>query len=252
MGDRVIGPCFYVAGRAKLLVNEMSLGSTRVIHCQALEYIRSFFSSKEIESQIPDVVSVNDTFAGNIVPTLCNIGGSVTEMVPDESGNDTDAVTNAPSPSPQTWWSPISLSTDEASQTSNEVNSTEVGKSGGNITKQSQPDNKPKDTENGSKPGPDANSVVTNQAQATSVPPESSSTGIASIIAACVVAAGIVLLVALILVNRKTGSANLHLFNSNSYSGASELEYRNRNISPRAGEDMSDMNVFSTETIESP
>lgn len=92
------GTCYLVAGRTTFLIGQDATGDTNGIYCNALESIRTYITNQDITIKISDVVAVNSTIVGSLVPTFCsalNIGSpGGTSSVTDGGASSKDAGSN--------------------------------------------------------------------------------------------------------------------------------------------------------------
>ena len=62
-----------IAGRLKLLIGLDSIEDISSVYCEFLEAIRTYISSDDIVSKLEEVVSINSTISGSLVPDFCEI-----------------------------------------------------------------------------------------------------------------------------------------------------------------------------------
>jgi hypothetical protein len=73
-GDQAAGdgPCFFIAGRMRLFIKQENILNSAGVYCMVLEAARNYMATVNATAEFQDVVNIESTIIGSLVPTFCN------------------------------------------------------------------------------------------------------------------------------------------------------------------------------------
>jgi hypothetical protein len=79
------GPCFFIAGRMRLFIKQENILNSAGVYCMVLEAARNYMATVNATAEFQDVVNIESTIIGSLVPTFCNFLSQADSSDPDSS-----------------------------------------------------------------------------------------------------------------------------------------------------------------------